>query len=248
VTGFVRLSGDIDALDSVHLDILEASFPATYPGALTTLPSGVLQAADTETVVSIVAADTSDADDGLPVSADLLLDTRARIIQQWRRRKVRAVWGDGTRGGLGGMAPQRIRCMLPVSSGNALPYSLSIRNEIAVQAGQTRRVWLCKMTPGNSIESIIAVWEWTDADGAAMTTKAPTSLPAAISGYEQSAPSVGWDAYVDAALIVEGAIPARDRLALLGARSNEADDRISAAAIAGSADEWWPTAIILWGP
>lgn len=231
----LRARDDFTRLDSIHVDSLERGF-GTYPGAGTTLPAGIS--------AGIIPVDDDETAIDSPLSADVVQDVRASVVRLAQRRQVRGGWADWTDAGTGayraggGLAPQRIPVMLPIPQGG--PMRLTLATSVTVAPPTPRKVWLCALTPGGSIEGPpLATWTISAATGVSVDT---VSLPIARlrRRYDRSAPPAGLLGYLSGALIVEGAIPARDMLALTGTRTEEADDDI----IAGG---WALGSLVMWG-
>lgn len=234
----LRAQSDFTRLDSVHVDSLERGW-GTYPGAGTTLPAGVS--------AGIVPVDDDETAIDSPLPADVVQDIRASASRLAERRQVRGCWADwvdvtaspGVYRPSGGLAPQRIPVMLPVPQGGVM--KLTLASHVTTAPPSARKVWLCALTPGGSIEGpALAEWTISAATGTAVST---VSLPVARiqRRFDRAAPPAGLLGYLSGALIVEGAIPARDMLALTSTRTEEADDEI----IAGG---WVLNSLTLWGP
>jgi len=101
-------SGSWGKLESVHLDLVEAGAPASYPTANTTLAAGA--------VADFVPADTDDYAAGLPLGSDTLFEHLAQWPAQWDRRKVALSWAEFNRVG-GGLPPRRMHCVVRVAPG-----------------------------------------------------------------------------------------------------------------------------------
>lgn len=231
----LRARGEFSSLESVHVDSLERGW-GTYPGASTLLPAGI--------TAGVVPIDDGETVQDSPVSADLLADMRSNLGEFAARRQVRACWGDWYNSGTnapranGGLAPQRIPVMLPIPQGGVM--SLTLAAHVYDAPPTTRTAWLCTLTPGGSVDSIIGRWTIPASTGMAVST---VDIPTArVRGrFDRQCPPTGLHGYLSAVLIVEGAIPQRDRLALEGVRTVLADDDI----ITGG---WGLSSLTLWGP
>lgn len=233
----LRAQDDFAVLESVHVDSAERGF-GTYPGAATTLPAGL--------TAGIVPIDDSETAIDSPLSADLLFDVRSNVGELADRRQVRALWGDWintvpnpdvyrTNGGL---APQRIPCMLPIPQGGTM--KLTLAAHIAAAPASARKVWLVALTPQGSIDGPpLAEWSVSTLGLNLSTVSVP--LNRIRSRFDRACPAAGLLGYLSCALIVEGAIPQRDRLALEAVRTDVADDDI----INGG---WVLNSLTLWGP
>ena len=228
---------DFASLESVHVDSLERGF-GTYPGAATTLPAGL--------TAGIVPIDDDETAIDSPLSADLLFDIRANANKLAERRQVRAAWADwantvpnpDTYRTNGGLAPQRIPVMLPVPQGGAM--KLTLAAQVSTAPPTPRRVWLVALNAEGSIEGPpLAEWS-VSALGLNLSTVA-LPLNRIRGRFDRRCPSVGLLGYLSCALVVEGAVPERDRLALQGVRTAESDDEI----ISGG---WVLNSLTLWGP
>lgn len=225
------------ALHSVHVDSLERGF-GTYPGAASTLPAGLSG--------GMLPIDDGETATDSPLSADLLFGLRDNAGVLANRRQVRACWGDWVDINAGppqvyrangGLAPQRIPVMLPIRQGG--PQRLTLAAHVAAAPPAARKVWLVALTPGGSIDGE-PLAEWSLSAGGLTLSTVDVPLSRIRGRFDRQAPGAGWQSYLSCALIVEGAIPQRDRLALEGVRTTVADDDI----INGG---WVLNSLTLWG-
>jgi len=237
VTMTLRAQGDFASLESVHVDSIERGF-STYPGADSTLPAGLTG--------GIVPIDDDETVQDAPVSSDLLFDARANLAVLADRRQVRGCWADWydfvggspyTYRPNGGLAPQRIPVMLPIPQQGVM--KLTLAAHVFDAPASARKVWLCTFNEGGGIDDVVAEWSLSAAGTTISTVNIPTQR--VKHRYDKRCPPLGLDAYLSAALIVEGAIPQRDRLRLEGIRTSLADDDI----ISGG---WGLSSLVLWGP
>lgn len=238
VEATLRARDDFVRLDSIHVDSVERGF-GTYPGAATALSAGVNG--------GIVSFDDGEAAVDSPASADLLFDVRANATQLATRRQVRACWADwvdATAGppqtyrANGGLAPQRIPCMLPIPQGGVM--KLTLAAQVSAAPASARSVWLVALTPDGSIDGA-PLAEWSVSSLGLNLSTVAVPMARIRSRFDKGCPPAGLLGYLHCALIVEGAIPQRDRLALDGSRSSVADDDI----INGG---WVLNSLTLWGP
>ena len=238
----IRAQDDFNVLESVHVDMLERGF-GTYPGAGSTLPAGV-----TSSIVGgsgFVPVDDDEVGQDDPLSADLLFDVRSNLAELAGRRQVRGCWGDWVNTvpnpdvyrTNGGLAPQRIPVMLPIPQQGEM--KLTLAANIFDAPPSARKVWLCTFNQGGGIDDVVAEWSISALGDNVSTVNIPTQR--VKRRYDKRCPPLGLDAYLSAALIVEGAIPQRDRLRLEGIRTDVADDDI----INGG---WGLSSLVLWGP
>ena len=237
ITLTLRAKDAFASLESVHVDSPERGF-GTYPGAASTLPAGLSG--------GIVPIDDDETVQDAPVSADLLFDARSNLAALADRRQVRGCWADwydATAGppqvyrANGGLAPQRIPVMLPIPQQGTM--KLTLAAHVFDAPASARKVWLCTFNEGGGIDDVVAEWSLSAAGTTISTVSIPTQR--VKRRYDKRCPPLGLDAYLSAALIVEGAIPQRDRLRLEGIRTDVADDDI----INGG---WGLSSLVLWGP